>query len=383
MKIPESVVDGRSDNGTVPSKRFLGGLVVLRVVAMLLVFYCHVPNTPLRDWLSRRFLVPMQAGAMAVSVFFVVSGFSMALNHRDESWTGFRKWGESFWNRLAKFYPTAFVVVSISCLLAPFGGLSDRLTPGTAFANFLLLQAWHISWNFSGVVWFLSVLVFCYACFPFLNGWMERCGVVFPMLVSVVLWFVFAFAAIECPHASDTFKTLPLVRINEFASGMVLCKALFGRREPFSGLRRFLPGAAFLVVGMLAELAVVSIQRRFGFTRTGGYMVWMPASLALVAGLSLLPCPLDKTAVGRLFGKLGAISFAFFMFHLVILRLFHAALRVVGHSRNIAFDVACFSAALLFTVVFSRFWTARVLPRLTKTFRGWNPFSSPSGHPRS
>ena len=298
----------------------------------------------------------------------------MTYNHEDECWQDIQKSAFVWWNRLAKFYPTAFLVVFVSGLLAPFGGLRDRLTLENAVANIFLLQAWNMNWNFSEIVWFLSVLVFCYACFPVLNGWMERHGNTLPILISVFLWGASVAIVHQRSSLASLVKAFPPLRVYEFVLGMVVCKALFRGRRLRRNAHRLIRGYVFSLIGLLYVCVVLLIQSRIGFSKGGAYTAWTPGSLALLAGFSILPFRLESSTVGRLFKFFVSISFSFFMFHLIVLRCFHLFLRLSGHEADLLFDIVFFGVALVCTTGLAWMWTRYVLPSLTKGLRNRNPF---------
>ena len=358
-----------TDSGRPP---VLDGITLLRVIAMFLVFYCHIPNTPLREMFSRLLLSPVQAGGIAVSIFFVISGFAMARNYPEESWSGFQRSGSIFWCRIAKFYPTALVVIFLSGLLAPFGGMREALTPGSVVLNVLLLQAWNMDLNFSGVTWFLSVLWFCYASFPFLNGWMNRRGITIPVLLATGFWCLALVSMFFENDIAGFFKALPPLRLYEFVLGMALCKSMRPHKNNHVDL---LQCGVSIGSGILLAIFALCLQRKYGMSRIGGYIVWTPASLLLVNGFSNAPWCLEQAAVGRVVLFLGKIGFAFFMFHLVVLRFFHAILRMVRLDGNVFADIVAFSSAFIFSIFSGWIWTRFALPRLTEKCRKRNPFT--------
>ena len=352
-------------------KPVLQGFHLLRALAMLLVFYCHIPSIPA----FRTFvLLPFgtsQAGAIAVSLFFVISGFAMAYNHSDESWRGMRDWCRVFWDRLGKFYPTALLVVFLSLPLAFVGGFRERLSSVSVLANLFLLQAWHLCWNLSGVVWFLSVLLFCYAVFPLFVQPFRRLGFYGRLLGPLFFWIVGIVGSLFVPDSDSFFKAFPPFRLYEFVAGMALGMEAVDIRKSQAGIRS-IP----LLAGLFWFVCIAFLQKRVpGFSSIAFYTVWTPGSLALVQGLSCAKVKLPSGALGRSIVFLSGISFPFYMFHQVSLRYAHVLLHILGWEHHFVPGLTAVGSVFFLMLVWCPIWNKRFLPRLTSFFHSNNPFS--------
>lgn len=344
----------------------LEGLSILRVAAMLLVFYCHLPTIPVFRVCYRFLLDPIRAGAVGVSLFFVMSGFAMVYNHDSER-IQCKAYARSLWSRISKFLPTAFVVFVLSIPLGFGGGLRDRMHPIAILANAFILQAWFgEGWNMSGVNWFLSVLIWCYALFPILNGIMLRRWGVFALLfLSIALWIVSLVGIAD--------KMFPPVRIYEFIVGMAAGR-MFIRR--LSGFRRTRFFSAF---GLSWILLALFLQRIVGgfCGSLSPYAIWTPGSVSLVFAMSMKEIDLGASAAGRLVRYLAANSFSFFMFHLVALRCAHAAMHVLGVEFSIAGGLLTGVAVFSVNLIWAHFWTNSINPILVRRLRFCNPLPLP------
>jgi peptidoglycan/LPS O-acetylase OafA/YrhL len=106
--------------------------------------------------------------AGAVSLFFVLSGYVLALNAYK-----YRSWPDFFVARVARIWPAHiasllfFLWILYPVSVAGLGGLS---TLGPLVLNALLLQAWvpeqSIFWSFNAVAWSISCELFFYLTFP-------------------------------------------------------------------------------------------------------------------------------------------------------------------------------------------------------------------------
>lgn len=263
------------------SRAHLPALAGLRFLLALWVILDHLTGPGMMlDAAARELPYPMYAlirgGYLAVTTFFVLSGFVMAHSYAGKDWTGgsLLHYGVG---RLARVYP----VYALSLLMvAPFI-LADP-TPGKAklvAAHGLLIQGWlgHLPVSWNTPAWALSCEMFFYLLFPLAAIWMRGAGW---RKVAVV-------AAVTCclTHVmwgmgiSDDVK--PLIHIADFLMGISASCAydllLRSRRRP---------AGAWLYVPALAVGAV------------------------LIAAPAVLPGPIDLNSALRPLNALLLIGFA-------------------------------------------------------------------------
>jgi peptidoglycan/LPS O-acetylase OafA/YrhL len=184
----------------------------------------------------------IRGGYLAVTTFFVLSGFVLARTYAGTEWTGrnLLRYGVG---RLARVYP---VYVLSLALVAPFI-FADR-TPGKAplvAAHGLLVQGWlgHIPVNWNTPAWSLSCEMFFYLAFPLAA-----------LLIPRANWTAtIALAAAACCltqflwriGVSDEIK--PVIHLADFLMGIAACRAyeLIERAERIpEGAWLYLPGLA-------------------------------------------------------------------------------------------------------------------------------------------
>lgn len=134
----------------------------LRWIAAFLVILRHNPIPSDSSWYPIFF-----NGHSGVTVFFVLSGFVLALNY----FTSFevvesRSIGDFYIARIARIYPL-YVVVLIG-----YGIAFKFDSPLVVGQHILLLQAWNsnsdVAYGMNGPGWSLGVEAFFYAIFPFI-----------------------------------------------------------------------------------------------------------------------------------------------------------------------------------------------------------------------
>lgn len=184
----------------------------------------------------------IRGGYLAVTTFFVLSGFVLARSYTSTEWTG-RNLLRYAAGRFARVYPV--YVLSLAVVI-PFI-LSDR-TPGKAplvAVHGLLLQGWlgHLPVSWNTPAWSLSCEIFFYLSFPLAAAWMQQANWQKTLAVAVaaccltrVLWAM---------GVSDEIK--PLIHFSDFLMGIAASCAydllVRSHRRP-DGMWLYLPGAA-------------------------------------------------------------------------------------------------------------------------------------------
>ena len=349
----------------------LPSLTGMRWLAAALVFGFHVRlaeyfggphSTAVLD-------VLFTAGASGVSFFFILSGFVLTWSVRAGDST------RTFWRRrLARVYPlhvvTAVLALVIALTLAP-GTLPDMRE---ATLNVLLVHAWspipHDSQTLNPVSWSLACEAFFYALFPVLFFGVRR-------LSGRALWLVGALSVVSVEVISavataGSFHFYPVARLPEFVLGVVLaCLVRQGRwRGP--GLRL---SVAILVAGYVLAAWVPSPFQYSACTILGFALVIPAAAVADLRG--------RRTFMARpLLVRLGELSFAFYMIHILVVRVGENLFARHPHLPALA---GLGWSALVFSVALGLSWVlyeaienpARKLLTRTRRRRGEQPAEAP------
>lgn len=184
------------------------------------------------------------AGNTGVSLFFILSGFILAYNYREDLDR------RSFWiSRFARIYPVyaLALVLSLAFLFAPATQRPSHILPRIVLSS-TLLQTWYRPFenSFNGPGWTLSVEAFFYALFPFVLAPVRRTGgwafaslcLLYVGAMSVPWAAHLAFPASPRPFEAATYLTLgtlPLLHLPLFLIGIYL-GARYRRRGGGSGL---------------------------------------------------------------------------------------------------------------------------------------------------
>ena len=250
----------------------------------------------------------IRGGYLAVTTFFVLSGFVLSRNYASTRWNGknLLRYGVG---RFARVYP---VYVLSLAIVAPFI-LWDH-TPGKASllaAYGLLLQGWSqlpVGWNTPA--WTLSCETFFYLLFPlavaFLHGkgWLKTLALASgACCLTRVLW------AVGVP---DEIK--PLIHFSDFLMGIAASSAYDllqrSRRRPH-GAWLYLPGAALgAVLIAYPQLLPPHVDLNSALR---------PLNALLLTGFALGGGPAARALSSRLTVYLGKSSYAMYILHVPVL----------------------------------------------------------------
>ncbi|WP_331721284.1 acyltransferase [Streptomyces sp. NBC_00212] len=338
---------GRPDGNRLPS------LTGLRFAAALLVFATHIAaNRLFADAGTNDLLTTLfgRAGWLAVSFFFILSGFILTWSARPDTST------RGFWRRrIAKIYPVHLVTLIVALALMAASG--QALKPFAVAANTVLASTWFpvldVYDSPNGLSWSLCCEVVFYLAFPLLHRAVKR--IPGTWLWACVLATAAAIAAVSAlalllptdlatPWAAEIpfwqywlVYSLPPVRMLEFVLGILLARIVLTGR--WIGLER---GPARLLV-LAAYVLVIVVPVNFAMTAVAA----LPLGL-LVAATAVADARGSRSVFrARTLVWLGEVSFAFYMIHELVIRY---GLRWLGHPWApvpAAVLVAAFFAAAL------------------------------------
>ena len=297
---------------TQPGTPQIDALTGLRGAAAWLVVIYHFREA-LAPFVPAFVLAVASHGALAVDLFFVMSGFIIALNYRREFRAdGMRAYGRFLLLRLARIYPLHLFMLS---LFVAYVGAASLVHHADEFerldylaASVFLVQAWlpwvPLGWNVPA--WSISTEMFAYLIFPAMAWLAERA----PGRTAAGAWLgaaliVLAVAAPAFDGLSGELSQFALTRcVLEFFGGVMVQRLWeLGRRRPGSALAAQALGA--LLIAAFALGAPDSL-------------VMPGAFCCLVYGLAV-PGTLPARMLARpLPVLLGTLSYATYLAHFLI-----------------------------------------------------------------
>jgi peptidoglycan/LPS O-acetylase OafA/YrhL len=177
---PTRVPTNPQRQATPTGKNEIGAITGLRGLAALMVAIYHI-NPELIAHQGVGIGVAVGKGYLWVDLFFVLSGFVLALNYGHlfaDGWSAPR-WRDFLIRRMARVYPLYCVVVLAGFagwLMATHAAHAAHLLPRPplrhpmldATVNLLMIQSWGIGPSIDGTAWSLSTEWAAYLLFPFL-----------------------------------------------------------------------------------------------------------------------------------------------------------------------------------------------------------------------
>ena len=335
---------------TAPKRSPLPALTGIRIFAAYYVVMLHTGSGYFDRHGAPEFILRLlDKGYLAVSLFFILSGFILVYTYQ-----GKMSGPENtvrFWEaRFARIYPVYLLALA---LMVPF---AKTITHGQRLAVLSMVQTWIPwkpemvgAWNFPA--WSLSVEAFFYLTFPLILIGLNR------LRVSGLKWIVSILLAVivvgdlprpvgDWPNSAITFAhyvPLPVLRLPEFIVGMAL--GLIFLRVParsHSGLVSIGALLAAIVVlclpwGALPSIAVIPFA-------------------ILIMSLAYQSGPVARLLSNRMIILLGSASYAVYLLQLptrIYSRLLFAQILHAPHNLD-AFLSPCI--LLVLSVLVFLFW---------------------------
>jgi peptidoglycan/LPS O-acetylase OafA/YrhL len=303
-------------------------------------------------------------GSIAVSFFFVLSGFVLTWSAREHDSA------PMFWRRrFFKIFPNHVVTFAAALVLMSIAGQAIRI-PETV-SNLFLVQSWVPRYNFvtsaNGPAWTLACEVLFYLCFPLLFAALHRVkGNVLWVLAAATTAVIMVIPAISLAALPSTpafpwgpaswvqiwfVNYFPVSRLFEFVLGILLARIVM------SGKWIRLPLPVALGIGFVGYGVSLFVPTHFLY-RYAAVMV-IPLALIIAAGAAADLKGRKTVFAGRAMVFLGEVSFAFYLVHFLVLtyghRAFGVSINPIGDVTGpqwstpiaIAFFVASFAVSLL------------------------------------
>ncbi|CAA6819692.1 MAG: Peptidoglycan/LPS O-acetylase OafA/YrhL, contains acyltransferase and SGNH-hydrolase domains [uncultured Thiotrichaceae bacterium] len=334
-------------------------LTFTRYLAALTVVFFHFgqeafPAT--NTWLNP----VITAGPIAVSYFFVLSGFIMAVAYyaptQKTPAVSFNKW--KYWlARFARIYPVYLIalVLMIGANLKTEG--SDPLT---VLLSLTTLQAWvpGYAMTLNSPGWSISVEMFFYLSFPLLMLLMSKDKLKYLLVTGAVLWLSTQALQIYL-HNLDSYapKTLlhefifyhPLMHINTFVIGFVtgvyFCNGrMDGLNNRWNGVFAFIVTAAII----LALAYEYKITATLGFSIVYNNGLITPLFLTLVVLLATNQGITQKVLAWPVLLLLGEASYSLYILQRPVFGLYD---RTLGKWLDLDANMHFYLFAVLLTIL--------------------------------
>jgi peptidoglycan/LPS O-acetylase OafA/YrhL len=260
----------------------------------------------------------VRGGYLSVNVFFVLSGFVLALGYSSSKWNRGRllQYGV---RRVARIYPLyalslALMIPFIISDRLPWTGASWESSKAALVANYVLvLQGWSgklpVNWNTPA--WSLSCELFFYALFPLIIAVLRRRR--WPVYLAVLLGSILLPGALRLAGIPGDWK--PLMHAADFLIG-IAAAGLYNqavRRGRFAGQGHWVYFPAIGIVALL--IACPALVARWIDLNSA----LRPLCAAIVFGIALGGGWLTRALATRPAVHLGHASYAIYILHIPIM----------------------------------------------------------------
>ncbi len=296
----------------------------LRAVMFFLIFFFHSDLYLDRYFVFNRFFIG--GGCLAVSVFFVLSGFVTGLSNKKVH--SISEYIYYIKNKIGKFYLSHLIFLILSIPLSYYFFLHEIKGKVSLILDLVLMQSWvsdSAVWrSYNGLAWFLSTLLFCYLMVPVAQYLFDKiCEgkqkkylvliMIQAFIISLMLCFVIQV------NVEYWLYAFPPVRLLDFYSGYVLAKIYMEHdliRTEKVGAQKYTIFEVLLFVNM------VILMFAYPFVNVGlrRQALYFPFSLCIVYLFAIGKGRVSKILSMKWVEGIGNNSFYYYISHQVILK---------------------------------------------------------------
>lgn len=261
------------------------------------------------------------------------------------------------WPKIKKLYPLHIITlfyIAITVIISQWNNLNLKhavLNLFSFFANITLTQSWFPSkivfFSYNGVAWYLSVCVFLYFAFPFINKTLKKLSNKSLIIIAVVIYLtqmVLSVGVNMIPvnicflDISESFYdwityTLPIFRAGDFTIGCILGYLYISKKTEFESEAQKNDTAkyTFFEIIVLIVLSVALYLSKIYLWHNSKLMdgllnttiVFLPSSVLLVYVFAKNKGLITRALTNRVTVYLGDISSFIFLFHQLPIKTLH------------------------------------------------------------
>lgn len=308
----------------------LFGVHVLKGFAFCLVFAAHAGNS-FTDF-----------GALAVSLFFSISGFLMVYNYYDSGKiqnTGIKANIIFAYKRVSSLY-ILHILTTLGMLFLK--AEKDKLLSWIAqfVFNLMLVQSWYPSPSINPAAWYLSSVIFSYFLFPYILYYLENrkpslkrvaTSILIVFAVQIVLCQIGGLLGSAINHDKVYIQVTkwiaykhPIVRATDFIMGCLIGYIFIQKRDEEPRISKL--SVVSVIVSTISVIIFLFMKIKYGPEsadrpeRWWTYcVIFSPCSLLLTWIFANDNGWLVKLVKNRFFVFCGNISASAFLIHIVII----------------------------------------------------------------
>lgn len=268
-----------------------------------MVFFFHFPLVSSGSWGG--IFSALNAG---VGIFYVLSGFLIAMRYEGKVKVELDWIGAYLRNRVARIFPVYFLVLAVALLVHRETNLAKIAANVTLFSGFL-----PESWASVAVSWSLTVEFCFYLIAPFIFVGAKRAHLLLVICIALA-----GIGLLLCSWGASprfVFERTILGRIGEFLIGVFFARLWLNERYrtilvSLSG--KTLAGASGVVAYLILVSRVESLSAELALK---AFLLPLSA-VVLITGLISEKNPASRILSTSLFSVLGKSSYSFYLIHL-------------------------------------------------------------------
>lgn len=289
----------------------LEGLDLFRVVSVCVIYLFHSYNH-LGGGKYGLFNEFISMGAVFMSAFFLLSGYVLFYSYRFWNLMNIEKIKIYYFKRIIEIMPQYYVCAIIYMVLSADTIIQTELL--LAPIEILGLQSVFSSlftYTHNGATWFVSCLLICYCCFPFVQEQVKQMSTktkvkIILFCMAVLLYSPFVQMYFEC----NAIYTNPFFRLLEFTIGVCLCSM----KSELESNKRFSIIYSWKAFGIesLTLITGITIAVKIGIPKNYMLYSWcaLPVFVLMIISLSgLKKIPFGSKGIKYL----SSISYMFYL----------------------------------------------------------------------
>lgn len=317
-------------------------------------------------------------GAVFMTAFFMLSGYSLFINYADENIIGINHLKKFYIKRIIgvipMYYVTALLYVIFtfaqSCLTGKEYSLVNELI--LAPIELLGLQSnFHSIFDYShnGGTWFISCILMCYLVYPLIQEVAKQVDYKTKIKLVILLAFILLYAPfIEHRFQTVTIYANPFFRILEFTIGILLASMkpqldqMMVIKKYFYKWKMVLFASVLMIIGIsIAVYMKIAI---------GNYMLYswicLPCFVVILIGLSGVES--RRLGDSKFISYCSALGYTFFLAQLFSNQIAKFIIRHFNVTNNLMIIILGWAICIAIAVVFHEVFEKPITRRLKKRY---------------
>lgn len=315
---------------TVGGKNRLYNLDIFRIGLALLIYAFHSKiHFQCNYGIFNAFII---MGAIAMTGFFILSGFALYYNYSDKDFSTWDKVKVFYKKRAIGIIPLYYVCAILYILFRNKLSLVDNLLllPIEALGLQTTLSSL-FNYSHNGGTWFISCILLCYAVFPYLMFIAKNITTKSRLLLLLLMAFILLWAPVV-QHKFDLARIYdnPFYRILEFSIGILLCQ--FFKDQVYS---RIIFSKLLLCIEVCLLVIGVTVAVKIGIPQD--YMLYSYLALPLFSLIIVTLAGLDTItfANSKIIQYMSEISFEFFLAQMFLWPISREIIALLGFDGNL------------------------------------------------